>query len=190
MRTHLLDVLVFTALAIAAVQGWRRGFVLEVLNIVGLLVGVVVGFMLYDVVAGWVEPHLKMPGWILKTVAFLVTSLIVFRFWQWLSQQAKESFKVAGLGVADAILGSVFGLLKTSLVIAGLFWLGNVLHLTYIRNQLADSYIAADVVTLGNEEFSLLSKATPLFQSWYQKAAAFAFSPTTTGKAVPKPARP
>jgi membrane protein required for colicin V production len=170
MRTHVLDILVFGILTAAAVQGWRRGFVLEMLNIVGLLVGVMVGFMLYDLVAAYVAPHVGLPTWMLKSLSFLVTTMVVYSLWNFLSKQTKESFKVAGLGVSDSVLGAVFGLMKASLVCAAVFWIAAVLHVKFAKEKLEDSYIAADVVSIGNSEFSVLSQATPYFIHWYHAA--------------------
>ena len=165
----------------AAVQGWRRGFILEVLNIVGLLVGVVAGFMLHDMVADIANQYLHLPGWIIKVLAFVVTSWLIFRFWSWLSAQATESFKVAGLGMGDQILGAVFGLLKTCLVLAAVFWLIEIVKISAVRRQLDESYLAADVVSVGQAEFELLSKSAPLFKRWYNEASSW-IEPNATAK--------
>jgi membrane protein required for colicin V production len=188
MRTHYLDIVVFITLATAAYQGWRRGFVLELLNIVGLLVGVGAGFVLHDLVAQFLIGQVHLPGWAIKTFAFIITAWVVFRIWKWLAAQASDAFKVAGLGMADQALGSVFGLMKSSLIVAAVFWLAGVLNIAYLQQQLANSYIAADVVTVGNTEFALLSKATPLFVRWYHEASAFAFSLNNTQPNAPNTA--
>ncbi len=175
MRTHLLDIVIFCLLAYAAWAGWRRGLVLELLNTLGLLVGIVAGFMLHDVVAGLLAPHIGMPGWLLKVFAFLVTTVVVFRLWSWLATTASNSFKVTSLGMADQGVGAIFGMMKMSLVLSAFFWLAGVLNMKTLGRQLADSALAADVVALGNAEFTLLSKGTPLFKKWYGEAKTYAF---------------
>ena len=175
MRTHLLDILIFSALAYAAWAGWRRGFVLELLSTVGLLVGVVAGFMLHDVVAGLAGRYLSMPDWVLKLFAFLLTALIVFRLWLWLAKMAGKAIRLTALGMADQGLGAFMGLLKASLTISALFWLAGLLNVKTLGKELANCALAADVVRLGNAEFTLMSKATPLFIHWYKQAQGTAF---------------
>jgi uncharacterized membrane protein required for colicin V production len=131
-----------------------------------------------------------MPGWILKTLAFLVTAFIVFRLWQWLAMQTSDAFKVSGLGQADSALGSIFGLMKASLICAGFFWLGGVIHATFLEEKLKDTYIAADVVDFGNSEFALMSKATPMFMRWYKEASAYAVSTDKEAASTSKASTP
>ena len=182
MRTHWLDIVVFVILAIAAVKGWKRGFVLEVLNILGLLVGVVAGFLLHDLVADAANQYLHLPQWIVRALAFIITAVVVARIWNWLSMQATESFKVSGLGVGDSILGGTFGLLKASLVLAAVFWFLSILHVTPIENQRKESYLAADVIDLGYKEFGLLSKTAPTFKRWWHQAGGWQKTDSTTSK--------
>jgi|GEM_PF-6812881 len=171
MRTHWLDVIVFVLLAISAVKGWRRGFILEVLTILGLLVGVVAGFLLHNTVADLTRDFFPIPGWALQIGAFTLTAGVVYRIWLWLSKQTSESFKVTGLGMADQVLGALFGLLKSCLLLAAVFWIVNLIHIKALRKQLQDSYIAADAVYIGHQEFYLLSKSAPVFERWYYQAA-------------------
>ncbi len=176
MRTHVLDILLFGLLAFAAYTGWRKGLVVELLNTVGLLVGVVAGFMLHDVVAGLLGAG-KAPSWAVKIFAFAVTAVVVWRLWAWLAKAASSAFRLTALGMADQFLGAVLGLVKASLLVSAVFWLAGLLHLKTLRSAAQESYLAADVVQIGNAEFYLLSQAAPLFSRWYNEARAHALDP-------------
>lgn len=56
-----VDWLIVLFIGLAVFQGFRRGFVAQVFQIIAIILALVVSFWLYPILAGWAERHLQIP---------------------------------------------------------------------------------------------------------------------------------
>lgn len=114
---NIFDLIVYVALAWAVFNGWRRGFLLQLLS----LVAVVAALYLGAVSGAEVGAMLGMEGTTAQIGGFItifVVSLIVIAI---AGRLLRGVFKLAGLGIVDTLLGILFSVVKIGLVVSILF---------------------------------------------------------------------
>ena len=120
---NVFDIIVYIALAWAIFNGWRKGFLLQMLSLVAIVAaiymaaeyGAQVGTML-----GLESPTASIAGFIIIFLAALIGITI-------LAHLMRVVFRFAGLGVADVILGILLSIVKVGLILAVLFaWFDSV----------------------------------------------------------------
>ncbi|MGB7761359.1 MAG: CvpA family protein [Bryobacteraceae bacterium] len=110
-----LDVVLGLILAVSVAAAFRRGFTREVIELVALVLGFVLGLWFYGWAGSFLEPHLKSPqaahfaGFILVFCGVLLVGALV-------SFVVGRFLKVTGLSFFDHLLGAGFGALRAALI--------------------------------------------------------------------------
>ena len=113
---NVFDIILYLALAWAVYNGWRRGFLLQMLS----LAAVVAAFYLavkYGETLGRVVgigEGAAVAGFLIFFVAALIGICIVVHL-------MRAVFRFAGLGALDTLLGVIFSVVKILLVVSVLF---------------------------------------------------------------------
>ena len=113
---NVFDIILCLALAWAVFNGWRRGFLLQMLS----LVAVVAAFYLsvkYGAALGravGMDEGAAVAGFLIIFVAALVGISVV-------GHLMRAVFRFAGLGVIDTLFGVIFSIAKILLVVSVLF---------------------------------------------------------------------
>ena len=120
---NLFDVIVYIALAWAVFNGWRRGFLLQLVSLVALIAGLMLAAKYGAYVGslmGLDSPTAAIVGFLVIFLAALVAITIV-------GHLLRAVLRFSGLGVADVLLGILFSVLKIGLVVGVLFsWLAAI----------------------------------------------------------------
>ena len=114
---NVFDVIIYIALAWALFNGWRKGFLLQLVS----LVAVVAGFMIatkYGVEAG---EMLGLDARMAAIVGFLVIFVISLIAITIGGHLLRAVLRLTGLGVVDVLLGILFSVLKIGLIVGVLF---------------------------------------------------------------------
>lgn len=112
-----IDLIVALVLIVAVVSGWRRGFVVQVCSLAGLVAAIWLAARYGAAAGGWLgmDPDVAAPG---GFVAVLVVVVVVVAI---LARTLRRLFRFAGLGVADIVLGVAVSVLKYLLLLGVLF---------------------------------------------------------------------
>jgi membrane protein required for colicin V production len=112
----LLDLLLALIVGGSVIGGFITGFTRTAFGIVATIVGIVLGFWLYDVPGAWFE------GMVGKTAGnlfgFFVVFAIVLAVGALLGRVISKAFKFVGLGIVDRLGGAAFGLVRGIFVAA------------------------------------------------------------------------
>lgn len=107
---NLLDLLLFALVAGSVVAGIMSGFTRAAFGIIATIAGVLLGFWLYDIPAGWYA------GFMNKTVAnmfgFLTVLFVVGAIGTILGRIVSGAFSAVGLGLLDRAAGGAFGFVR------------------------------------------------------------------------------
>ena len=120
---NIFDVIVYIALAWAVLNGWRKGFLLQLVSLVAVVAALFLAARCSSTVGGWLGLGAASSSIVGFIIIFLV-ALIAITICGYLM---RAILKVAGLGPMDAILGIVFSIMKVSLVVGVMFsWISTI----------------------------------------------------------------
>ena len=97
--------------------GIRKGFIAQAISIISIIVGIWASAHFADIVAGWVAQYITASDQILKVVAFALILIAVFIALAAVGKLLEGMFKLVMLGWLNKVLGVVFALLKTGLIV-------------------------------------------------------------------------
>lgn len=112
-----IDLIILLTLAVAVWTGWRRGFVLQVCSLAGLVAAIWVALRCGATVGGWLrlDPAIAAPG---GFVAVFVAALLLVAIG---GRLLRGIFRFAGFGVPDIVLGIAVAAVKFLLLLSVLF---------------------------------------------------------------------
>lgn len=117
LRMNVFDIIVYVALAWAVFNGWRRGFLLQMMS----LVAVIAALFLSVKYCTEVGTFLGVDGSIRKVVGFIVIFAVTLILLTIFGYLLRKVFRFAGLGVVDILLGILFSVLKVGVIVSALF---------------------------------------------------------------------
>lgn len=114
---HAIDILTLLTLLWAVINGWRRGIVLQLCSLAGIVVSLYLASV-YGREAGAVlrlgESWAAPGGFLIVAVATLLAATLLGRF-------CRRIFRFAGLGTLDILLGILISLVKWLLLLSALY---------------------------------------------------------------------
>lgn len=114
---NILDIILLICFIPAIIQGLRKGFIAQALSIVSLIVGIWASARFTEIVIGWISEYITASEQILKVVAFALILVAVFIILGLIGKVLESIIKFAMLGWVNRLLGVVFALLKTGLIV-------------------------------------------------------------------------
>ncbi len=106
-----LDLLVVSLLALAVIDGWRRGFILQALELAAFIVSIWLGLRYYANLADYLVGHYHVSALLAKPVAFLALWLVIegvsFSVLWLVGRLIPQSIKQTGLNHVIGIVPAV-----------------------------------------------------------------------------------
>lgn len=114
---NVFDIIVYVALAWAVFNGWRRGFLLQMMS----LVAVVAALYLSVKYCSEVGAMLGLDGTTQPIVGFIVIFAVTLILLTIVGYLMRKVFRFAGLGMVDILFGILFSVLKIGVIVSALF---------------------------------------------------------------------
>jgi membrane protein required for colicin V production len=114
------DLIVLLVVGVAAVGGFLRGFVQEILSLVAWGVAILAIYNLHTPLYEWLLPKVGNPSGA-ATLAFAVLLLIPYAGMKLISGRLGETTRTSLLGPIDRVLGFGFGAIKGAIVVTCAF---------------------------------------------------------------------
>ncbi|MBK9176313.1 MAG: CvpA family protein [Flavobacteriales bacterium] len=108
-----LDIVLFLVLAGAAWKGFRRGFLIELASLLGLVLGIWVGVHFSDRVTAALDLEVKHAA-----VAFLITFVLVLLLVLLLGHLLTKLMDIAQLSLPNKVAGIAFGVLRSAFALS------------------------------------------------------------------------
>lgn len=122
---NIFDLIVYIALAWAVFNGWRRGFLLQLLSLVAVVAALYLGVRF----GAELGAMLNMEGTTAQIGGFIVIFFVALIAIAILGRLLRGIFKFAGLGLVDTLLGIIFSIAKVGLIVSVLFsWFAMLNH--------------------------------------------------------------
>jgi len=109
-------------LGLGAYEGFKQGFLMSIVGLVGFVVAIILGFYFMDPMAGWLAENVREVNLGYPIAGFLVIffiSMILIRVVGW---TLKKLINIILLGGIDSAAGGVLGALKAGFFISLFLW--------------------------------------------------------------------
>lgn len=114
---NIVDIILLICFVPAVVQGFRKGFISQVIAIVSIIAGAWVSFRFTSEASVWIGQYIQGSEQMLKVVSFALIFIAVIVVLALLGKLLEGAVKLVMLGWLNRLLGVVFSLLKAGLIV-------------------------------------------------------------------------
>lgn len=133
---NYLDIIIVVMLLASAINGFSKGFIIELASLAALVIGIYVAVFFSDVTADFLVTYFNFSTKYLSIISFALTFILVLIAVVFIGRIVEKFVDLLMLGFLNKIAGLVFGILKGILIISilifvinyfenGRAWLGN-----------------------------------------------------------------
>lgn len=115
---NLLDIFIVFFLVIGVIQGFRRGFFVELASLVSILLGIFIAIKFSHLTQSWLEHQTHWNPKTVQVTAFALTFILVIIAVSMLAKVFTTIANFAFLGWVNSIFGSVLALFRGILVLS------------------------------------------------------------------------
>jgi membrane protein required for colicin V production len=127
LAMNWIDLIIVVILIIATVRGFTDGFVRELASLAALIFGIWGAIKFSSLTAGKLYEWFDMTGQYVGIIAFLITFGVIVVIIHFIGIIADKIIDAASLGFFNRILGTVFGLFKSVLIMSVFFVILNAI---------------------------------------------------------------
>lgn len=117
MINHV-DIILVIPLAIGAIRGFSRGFILEIASLVGIVAGVFLAALFAKMGAELLMNYIDWNPYAIKILAFVIVFLLVMIVVKIIARMIEKIFKLVGLNIINRIAGLGAGVLKIAFILS------------------------------------------------------------------------
>ncbi len=132
-----IDAFIIIILILAAVNGFINGFVKEVASLAALILGIWGAIKFSNFTAAKLYDYFDMTGKYVGIVAFIITFLIIVIIIHFVGMIVDKLMEAIALGLVNRLLGIIFGLFKSVLIMSVVFVILNAIdsHRPFLPKQ-------------------------------------------------------
>lgn len=120
---NYIDLVLGILLIIAAIQGFRKGFIIEFASLAALILGIWGGIKFSDLTANFITKYTGYTSEYLSTIAFFVTFILIVILIHMMAKMLDNVVKAVFLGFLNRLAGIIFGVLKIAVILSVLLLL-------------------------------------------------------------------
>ena len=168
----LLDVVILLPLLWGALHGYRKGLLIEIIGIAGLVVAMILGFKFLGLGMDILTPYFsdstakKILPYIGFSAVFFPTIFLLNQF----GYMIRKSLRFSILGTFDRFAGAFVGIFTWVFGISVFFWLVNLIGVKIPEHRTDDTILYPLVVpvapTVIAKALQLMPKGTDLIKEW------------------------
>ena len=114
---NTLDIILLICFLPAIVQGFRKGFISQVIAIIAIIAGVYLSLRFSPEVAGWMAQYIQASQQVLKVASFALIFIAAAIALNLAGRLIEGVVKLVMLGWLNKLLGMAFSLIKAGLII-------------------------------------------------------------------------
>ncbi len=115
---NYIDLVLGIILILAAIQGFRKGFIVELASLAAIVLGIWGAIKFSDWTADFITDTTGYRSDSMSTIAFVVTFIGIVILVHILGQVLDKTVKAVALGFLNRLAGIIFGILKTAVILS------------------------------------------------------------------------
>ncbi|MBQ6911460.1 MAG: CvpA family protein [Bacteroidales bacterium] len=144
---NTLDIVILLLFIPGIIRGLSKGFLEQAISLVGVVLSVYLAYHFSDFACNIIKQYITVSETVLNVIGFAVVLVVVLLLVMLLSKLVTKVAEMASLGWLNKVLGIVFALGTTALVIAILIILFDTVN---VKFELVKSNILQDSVLYGH----------------------------------------
>jgi membrane protein required for colicin V production len=165
MDFNYIDGFVLIALAFSFYKGFSKGFVIVLASFVALILGVIGAIYFSDAVAELLKTKTEINEEYISITAFSITFMGIIFGVHLIAKIVNQAVKMVALGPLNKIMGGVFSMLKTIILLSVTFYIFDFLNaqITIVNKKTLEESIAYNGIR------NITDKVIPLItkSDWY-----------------------
>jgi membrane protein required for colicin V production len=168
----LLDVLILLPLLWGALHGYRKGLLIEIIGIAGLVIAMILGFKFLGLGMEILTPYFsdsvarKILPYVGFSAIFFPTIFLLNQF----GYSIRRSLRYSILGTFDSFAGALVGVFTWVFGMSVFFWLVNAIGVKIPEHRTKDTilypYIVPVAPNLITKALAFMPKGTDLIRDW------------------------
>jgi membrane protein required for colicin V production len=158
-----IDILIVAIFIIAAVTGYREGFLMELFSLLALLLGVLGSFKLLGWAIVFLNDQFDIDEKYLPYVAFAVVFILIVIAVRLLGNMIKFSIDRTFLGRVDQIAGCFLGVIRSAFILSVLLWLADSFRIQLPEKWTDDSWLLPKIAAFAPQLTEWLGEFFPFF---------------------------
>lgn len=126
-------------MVLGAYEGFKKGFLLGLIGLVGFVVALILGFYFMDPMTDWLKDNVTEFNLAYPIVAFFIIFLISVLLIQTVGWILKMVMNLILLGSIDSLAGSILGVIKAAFFVSLFIWFGKEFDLDLPKQWEKDS---------------------------------------------------
>jgi len=123
-----IDIVIIVLLIFGLARGFINGFIKELASLLALILGIWGAIKFSTFTAGRLYDYFDMTGPYVGIIAFMVTFVIIVIIIHFLGLLLDKFVETISLGFLNSLLGLVFGVLKSALILSVIFVVLNAIN--------------------------------------------------------------
>ncbi|WP_025763429.1 CvpA family protein [Dyadobacter tibetensis] len=168
----LVDVVILLPLLWGALHGYRKGLLIEIIGIAGMVVAMVLGFKFLGLGMEMLSPYLgdtfarRILPYIGFSIIFFPTIFLLNQF----GYAIRKSLRFSILGMFDRFAGALVGIFTWVFGLSVFFWLVNLIGIDIPEHRTSETYLYPLVVPVApkliDKAMEWMPRGTELIKEW------------------------
>lgn len=156
-----IDIILLVPLIFGAYQGFKKGFLLEVIAILAFVLAIVGGFKLLHIGMDMLNDNFNISGKLLPYIAFVIIFLAIILGINLLGKALKKIIDLTLLGTVDNLAGLVVSVFKWAFGLSIILWLTDSFGVALPEKWTEDALLYPLILPLAPKVVDLLSGFMP-----------------------------
>lgn len=160
---NYIDLIIIVLLVFGLARGFINGFVKELASLLALIVGIWGAIKFSTFTAEKLYDYFDMTGKYVGIVAFLITFVIIVIIIHFVGLLVDKFVDKISLGLLNSVLGLIFGLFKSALILSVIFVVLNAIdakHHFLPREQIARSKFYNPIADIAPAIFPIIGEGS------------------------------
>ena len=158
---NTLDIILLVILGFGAISGFRKGFIMEIVSILALIVAVIGAFKLLREGMEFLQENFELSGKLLPYLTFIIIFIAIVIIVNLIGKAVKKMLDMTLLGSFDNLAGAIIGIFKWAFGISVLLWIFNYFQINPLIEYSEDTVIYPLVASFAPTVIDYISALIP-----------------------------
>ena len=136
-----VDIILLIILGLGAIQGFRKGLIMEIVSIVAFVLAIIGGFQLLHTGIDLLRDYFHLAGKMLPYLSFLIIFIGIIILINLLGKAVNNVLDMTLLRSFDNFVGAVLGIVKWTFGLSVLIWI-----FTYFEINILENYVDNTII--------------------------------------------